>query len=146
MIDKFIYGFIDRVYGAEDYTQQEINAKLIQKMDDVIENCNNAFEFVDWLKEQGVPDEVQTIIDTMLEDGTIENLINTEIIENLRTEINELKSFKDEVTTKLKEINTEINNLNTFKDETNTKLNEINTEITNIKNSINSSQSTENNG
>lgn len=36
MIDKFIYGFLDRVYGADDYTQQEINSKLIQKIDEVI--------------------------------------------------------------------------------------------------------------
>ena len=88
MIDKFIYGFIDRVYGASDYTQQEINAKLIQKMDEVIENCNNAFEFVDWLKKQGVPDEVQNIINTMLEDGTIDELINVSKFNNLKNEVN----------------------------------------------------------
>ena len=41
MIDKFMYGFLDRVYGLEDYTQLEINSKLIQNMDKVIENCNN---------------------------------------------------------------------------------------------------------
>ena len=76
MIDKFMHGFLNRVYGYDDYTQLEINSKLIQKIDEVIDECNNAFEFVDWLKEQGVPDEVQTIIDTMLEDGTLENLIN----------------------------------------------------------------------
>ena len=88
MIDRFIYGFIDRVYGADDYTQQEINAKLIQKMDEVIENCNNAFEFVEWLKEQGVPDEVQTIINAMLEDGTLENLINLDKINQLESNLN----------------------------------------------------------
>ena len=76
MIDKFMHGFLNRVYGYDDYTQLEINSKLIQKIDEVIDECNNAFEFVDWLKEQGVPDEVQTIIDTMLEDGTLEKLIN----------------------------------------------------------------------
>ena len=48
MIDKFMHGFLNRVYGYDDYTQLEINSKLIQKMDEVIENCNNAFEFVDW--------------------------------------------------------------------------------------------------
>ena len=123
MIDKFIYGFIDRVYGANDYTQQEINAKLIQKMDEVIENCNNAFEFVDWLKEEGIPEEVQNIINAMIEDGTLEKIINSEIMKELKTDINNLNSFKDEVTT---------------------KLNEINAEIQNIKNTINSNQPTDN--
>ena len=88
MIDKFMYGFLDRIYGLQDYTQLEINSKLIQKMEEVIENCNNAFEFLDWLKEQGVPNEVQTIIDTMLEDGTLENLINQNIFNELKTELN----------------------------------------------------------
>ena len=88
MIDKFMHGFLNRVYDLEDYTQLEINSKLIQKMDEVIDECNNAFEFVEWLKEQGVPDEVQTILDTMLEDGTLEKLINQNIFNDLKTELN----------------------------------------------------------
>ena len=88
MIDKFMHGFLNRVYDLEDYTQLEINSKLIQKMDEVIENCNNAFEFLDWLKEQGVPDEVQTIIDIMLEDGTLDKIINQNIFNELKTELN----------------------------------------------------------
>ena len=88
MIDKFMYGFLDRVYGLEDYTQLEINSKLIQKMDEVIENCNSAFEFLEWLKEQGVPDEVQNILYAWKEDGTLENLSFKNEIDNLRNEIN----------------------------------------------------------
>ena len=105
MIDKFMYGFLNRVYDLEDYTQLEINSKLIQKMDEVIENCNNAFEYVDWVKEQGVLDEVQNIIDTMLEDGTLENLSNKKEIDNLRNEIN--------------------NNINELNNSINTKINEL---------------------
>ena len=88
MIDKFMYGFLDRVYDLEDYTQLEINSKLIQKMDEVIENCNSAFEFLEWLKEQGVPDEVQNILYAWKEDGTLENLSFKNEIDNLRNEIN----------------------------------------------------------
>ena len=88
MIDKFMHGFLNRVYDLEDYTQLEINSKLIQKMDEVIENCNDAFEFVDWLKDQGVPNEVQNILFTWKEDGTLENLSNKEEIDKLRNEIN----------------------------------------------------------
>ena len=95
MIDKFMYGFLDRVYDLEDYTQLEINSKLIQKMDEVIENCNSAFEFLEWLKEQGVSDEVQNILYTWKEDGTLENLSFKKEIDKLRNEIdnkiNELK-------------------------------------------------------
>ena len=35
MIDKFMHEFLNRVYGYDDYTQLEINSKLIQKMDEV---------------------------------------------------------------------------------------------------------------
>ena len=88
MIDKFMHGFLNRVYDLEDYTQLEINSKLIQKMDEVIDECNNAIEFVEWLKEQGVADEVQNILFTWKEDGTLKNLSNKKEIDNLRNELN----------------------------------------------------------
>ena len=95
MIDNFMNGFLNRVYDLQDYTQLEINSKLIQKIEEVIDECNNAFEFVDWLKEQGVPDEVQTIIDTMLEDGTLEKLINLEKLNQLNNNIETINSQLD---------------------------------------------------
>ena len=108
MIDKFMHGFLHRVYNLEDYTQLEINSRLIEKMDEVIENCNNAFEFMDWLKEQGVADEVQNILFTWKEDGTLENLSNKEEIDNLRNEINnnitELSNSIDAKINELKEL------------------------------------------
>ena len=116
MIDKFRHGFLNRVYDLEDYTQLEINSKLIQKMDEVIDNCNNAFEYVEWLKEQGVLDEVQNIIDIMLEDGTLENLSNKKEIDNLRNEIN------NNITELTISIDTKINELTTSLD---TKINEL---------------------
>ena len=105
MIDKFMYGFLDRVYDLEDYTQLEIISKLIQKMDEVIENCNSAFEFVEWLKEQGVPDEVQNILYTWKEDGTLENLSNKKEIDNLRNEINSnITELANSIDTKINEL------------------------------------------
>ena len=111
MIDKFMHGFLNRVYDLEDYTQLEINSKLIQKIDEVIDECNNAFEFVDWLKEQGVPDEVQTIIDTMLEDGTLENLINIEKLNQFKTELtNNINQLTTETENKVNQMNTTMDN------------------------------------
>ena len=113
MIDKFMYGFLDRVYDLEDYTQLEINSKLIQKMNEVIENCNNAFEYVDWLKEQGIPEEVQNILFTWKEDGTLKNLSNKKEIDKLRNEINnnitELSNSIDIKINELKEMIKQIN-------------------------------------
>ena len=113
MIDKFLSGFLNRVYDLEDYTQLEINSKLIEKMDEVIENCNNAFEYVDWLKDQGVIDEVHSIINAMIEDGTLENIINKEEIDNLRNEINNnITELYNSMDTKINELKELINQIN----------------------------------
>ena len=122
MIDKFIYGFLDRVYGADDYTQQEINSKLIQKIDEVIENCNSAIEFLDWLKEQGVPDEVQNILFTWKEDGTVKNLLGN-LIEELKEEVEEVNA---KLTEKVEETNAKLTNDNeTIKTQLNTIKNNV---------------------
>ena len=113
MIDKFMYGFLDRIYGLQDYTQLEINSKLIQKMEEVIENCNNAFEFVDWLKEQGVQDEVQNILFTWKEDGTLNNLSNKKQIDNLRNELNNnINNLAYSIDKKINELKELINQIN----------------------------------
>ena len=117
MIDKFMHGFLNRVYDLEDYTQLEINSKLIQKMDEVIENCNNAFEYVEWLKEQGVPDEVQNILFTWKEDGTLEYLSNKKQIDTLRNEMNK------NITELSKSIDTKINELKELINQNNSELN-----------------------
>ena len=113
MIDKFMHGFLNRAYGYDDYTQLEINSKLIQKMDEVIENCNNAFEFVDWLKDQGIPEEVQNILFTWKEDGTLENLSNKKEIDILRNEINNnIAELSKSIDTKIYELKEMINQNN----------------------------------
>ena len=39
MLDKFCHGFLNRVYGCDDYTQLEINSKLIQKIDKFMDSA-----------------------------------------------------------------------------------------------------------
>lgn len=95
MIEKFCSGELNTVYGYTDYTQQEINSKLIQKMDEVIKNCNSAFEFVDWIKGQGLTDEVVNTLLAWKEDGTLEEIINEKIFSELETDINEINTQLD---------------------------------------------------
>ena len=91
MIDKFMHGFLNRVYGYDDYTQLEINSKLIQKMDEVIDNCNNAYEYVEWLKEQGLSDEVINTLLAWKEDGTLETIINQNVFNELNTKVDTIQ-------------------------------------------------------
>ena len=95
MIDKLPYGFINSVYGFNDYTLNELICKLAQKMDEVITQSNESFNYLDWLKEQGLPDELQGILNTMLEDGTFENIINQNVFNGLNNRINEVNSQLD---------------------------------------------------
>ena len=113
MIDKFTHGFLNRVYGYDDYTQLEINSKLIQKMDEVIENFINAFEFMDYIKEEGLSNEVINILLTWKEDGTLENLSNKKQIDNLRNEINDnITELSISIDTKINELKKLINQNN----------------------------------
>ena len=128
MIDKFMHGFLNRVYGYDDYTQLEINSKLIQKMDEVIENCNNAFDFVEWLKEQGVPDEVQNILFTWKEDRTVKNLLGN-LIEELKEEV-------EETNAKLTNENETINKFSTVMDKVNDNISANNKRLEYIENKL----------
>ena len=92
MIDKFSCGFIKTVYDFNDYTLNELICKLAQKMDEVITQSNESFNYLDWLKEQGLPSELQGILNTMLEDGTFENIINQNVFNGLNNKINEVNS------------------------------------------------------
>ena len=87
MIDKLPYGFINSVYGFNDYTLNELICKIAQKMDEVITQSNESFNYLDWLKEQGLSDEVINILLAWKEDGTLENIINENIFNEINSQI-----------------------------------------------------------
>ena len=140
MIEKFGYGFLNRVYSYQDYTQLEIDSKLIQKIDEIIGECNNAFEFVDWLKEQGVPEKVQEIINTMLNDGTLENLININKLNQIKTELtNNINQFKTSTNQTLENMNNTVDTkINENKQLINQTKTDLNTSMTNYQTQTNS--------
>ena len=87
MIDKFSHGFINSVYDFNDFTLNELLCKLAQKMDEVITQSNESFNYLDWLKGQGLSDEVIKILEEWKEDGTLETLINENVFNGLNTKI-----------------------------------------------------------
>ena len=101
MIDKLPYGFINSVYGFNDYTLNELICKIAQKMDEVITQSNESFNYLDWLKGQGLSDEVIKIITEWKEDGTLETLINEQLFNGLNTKIDENKAKLDEISSQL---------------------------------------------
>ena len=92
MIDKFSRGFINRVYDFNDFTVNELLCKLAQKMDEVIAQSNESFNYLDWLKEQGLSDELINILLAWKEDGTFNTIINEHIFNELNNTINKLNT------------------------------------------------------
>ena len=116
MIDKFsddFNDFINSVYNFNDFTLNELICKLAQKMDEVIPQSNESFNYLDWLKGQGLSDEVIKIMLEWIEDGTLETLINDVLFQNLQNDINNIRTDTNE-------------SINTFKTETNETINTFN--------------------
>ena len=113
MIDKLSCGFINSVYNFNDYTLNELICKLAQKMDEVITQANESFNYLDWLKGQGLSD---TVINTLLawkDDGTLDTIINTTIFSELNSKVDTFQEkVNNELETKKLEIDNIINGLN----------------------------------
>ena len=92
MIDKLPYGFINSVYGFNDYTLNELICKIAQKMDEVITQSNESFSYLDWLKGEGLSDEVIKTFLEWKENGTLDAIINENIQAKLTNDINDIKS------------------------------------------------------
>ena len=139
MIDKFSHGFINRVYEFNDFTLNELLCKLAQKMDEVITQSNESFSYLDWLKGQGLSEEVIKTLLEWKENGTLENIINKNLFNGLNTKIDEINTQLD-TKANINEINEQL--------ETKVNKNEIylndynnNNDIDNIKSALNLSQS-----
>lgn len=143
MIDKIQYGFLRNVYNFEDYTINEVICKLFQKLEEVIDITNECFDITNWMKEQGLPDEIIKIMLDWKQDGTLQTLINENIFNELNTKIentkvdieNKLNIYKEENINELSNINNELNEkYNANKLEINNNLNKINTINNNLSN------------
>ena len=115
MIDKLPCGFINSVYGFNDYTLNELICKLAQKMDEVITQSNESFNYLDWLKGQGLSDEVIKIMVEWKEDGTLETLINQNLFNGLNNKIDDVNTELATIKNNSKKI---IHNITTINDYT----------------------------
>ena len=103
MIDKFSCGFIKSVYDFNDFTLNELICKLAQKMDEVITQSNESFNYLDWLKGQGLSDEVNELLTQWEQDGTLSKLINVDLFNGLKTELlDKISEINEQLKTKAK--------------------------------------------
>lgn len=94
-----------RVYDFSDMTNEELRCKFFQKLQECIDLCNNTNEIVEWIKNEGLEEEVNELLTKWLEDGTLNEMIDTNLIDIVKGElIEEINNIKIEIEAIKKEI------------------------------------------
>lgn len=107
MIRGITEDILKRVYDFSDMTNEELRCKFFQKLQECIDLCNNTSDIVEWLKNDGLEKEVDEILSTWLEDGTLNEIINSNLIDIIKSELmEEIDNIKVEIEVIKKEIET----------------------------------------
>lgn len=112
MIRGICEDVLRRVYDFSDMTNEELRCKFFQKLQECIDLCNNTSEILDWVKNEGLGNEVNELLNQWKEDGTLEKLINLDLFNNLKTELIDKVNKNTE---KINENKNDITNLKTEK-------------------------------
>ena len=104
MIDKFSHGFINSVYDFNDFTLNELICKLAQKMNEVIYQSNESFSYLDWLKSQGLSDEVINVLTEWKDNGTLDVIINDHVFNKLSNRIDEINNSINNLTQRIEQL------------------------------------------
>lgn len=87
MINGIAEEILKKVYDFSEMTNEELRCKFFQKLQECIELCNNSADILEWIKNEGVEDNVKEILNTWKDDGTLKEIVNNYIIINLKNEI-----------------------------------------------------------
>ena len=146
MIKNRLYGM--SVYNLDGLTLQELLCQYYDLISQCVNDVNKYTEMVknllNWIKEQGVKDEVLKLMEQWKTDGTLQNIINEEIFNDLNNKIQELElninTFKTEVNTNFTRLEEDI--VNKFDDFQNQYSQKIIKNETDIKEMINTKDTT----
>ena len=87
---------INSIYDFDNaFSINELLCKFWEKIEETINISNESIDILNWLKEEGVPTEVEKIITELVEDGTFERMINIDKIEKLRKQLDTIASVGD---------------------------------------------------
>lgn len=76
------------VYDYDGLSMQDLLSQFFTKINQCIDLSNEAFEITDWLKKQGLKDEVAQKIQSMLDSGVLDTIINTNVYKDLNIKVN----------------------------------------------------------
>ena len=142
---------LTQAYDFEGFTTQEVWSRIAQRMNIIIDHFNyldskfnnqkeNIDKKLDYLLNEGLTEQVAKQIVLRIDDGTMEELINTNVFNSLNTTIennkldieSKLNNYKEENNTELNNINNELNEkINSNKQEIDNKINTINNNLSN---------------
>ena len=142
---------LTQAYDFEGFTTQEVWSRIAQRMNIIIEHFNyldskfnnqkeNVDKKLEYLLNEGLTEQVARQIVLLVDDGTMEEIINTNVFNSLNTTIEnnkldierKLNNYKEENNTELNNINNELNEkINSNKQEIDNNLNTINNNLSN---------------
>ena len=145
---------LTQAYDFDGFTTQEVWSRIAQRMNIIVEHFNyldskfnnqkeNVDKKLEYLLNDGLTEQVARQILLRIDDGTMEELINTNVFNSLNTTIennkldieSKLNNYKEENNNELNNINNELNEkYNSNKQEIDNNLNKINNINNNLSN------------
>ena len=142
---------LTQAYDFEGFTTQEVWSRIAQRMNIIVDHFNyldskfnnqkeNIDKKLDYLLNEGLTEQVARQIVLLVDDGTMEEIINTNVFNSLNTTIennkldieSKLNNYKEENNTELNNINNELNEkIISNKQEIDNKINTINNNLSN---------------
>ena len=106
---------INSIYDFDNaFSINELLCKFWEKIEETINISNESIDILNWIKEEGLPNEVQVLINQLVADGTIEQMINVDKIDEVKTLItNKITDVREQLDTNVRELNNKINEVAT---------------------------------
>ena len=89
------------VYSYDGLSMQELLCQFFTKINECIKTSNETIDLAEWLVNEGLKQEVATKLTNWLNDGTLENLIDVTLFENLNNKIDNVSSQLNHIATKI---------------------------------------------
>lgn len=87
MIKGITEDILRKVYSFTEMTDEELRCKFFQKLQECIELCNNTADIMNWIKNEGLEEEVNELLTQWEQDGTLADLINIDKLNQLKEEM-----------------------------------------------------------
>ena len=89
------------VYSYNGLSMQELLCQFFTKINECVKTSNETIDLAEWLVNEGLKQEVATKLTNWLNDGTLENLIDVTLFENLNNKIDNVSSQLNHIATKI---------------------------------------------